>query len=119
MTATTPYTVTTHTTEHYPHAIVFGNNERRFMFVGDVFPLTAKRKRAIVSHVVKARDLPLPPGDLAEVYNRNGFCKHENVTLKYQTITNNATGETREDVSDTHSHGGGITFAANFELVTL
>lgn len=116
----TPYTVETVNTEYHAHMIVFGSSQNRLMFVGNVFPLTAKRKREIVRRTCELRNIPIPSDiPLETVFDRNPFCRWEDVTLRWQTVTNNATGDVRLDISDTHSHGGGSNIAANVTVVTL
>ena len=116
------YTLAQHESHRYAHAVVFGNSDKRIVFVGAVFPLTQKRKRAIVAALIDAWGLPQLSDSIdgANVFNRNAFMVHNDVTLTNETLTNDDdASDVRHYVADNHSHGGGTTLADNHYLVTL
>ena len=108
MTHETPFTMSKpHRTETHPHAILFGNNRKKLIFVGNVYPLTAKRKAAIVAATVEAFDIPMPDAPPETVYDKNPYSRMSGVTVEWYNITDNSTGSTETKVSWTYDMGSG------------
>ncbi len=118
---TTPFSVEETARATYPHAITIQADGGRswYVFVGNVYPLTAKRKRAIGAALCEARGIPLPT-DMLGTFDRTPFGRDTDYRLTWETITNNATGEVRETFSYRHTMGSGHGhLASGLHVITI
>ena len=118
---TTPFSIEKTAETFYPHAVTLSADQGRttYVFVGNVFPLTAKRKRAIATALCESRGIPAP-ADMVSAFDRTPFGRHTDYTLTWETVTDNATGDTRETFSYSHTMGlGGGLPASGLHVITI
>ena len=113
-----PYSTETTATQEWPHAVslFYAKTQTYLVCVGNVYPLTAKRKEKIVIEVCETLGFPLPD-NLTEMFNISMFGRETNVTLEWQTITDNATGKKRHTLSMSHADGSCVGYALDKMII--